>query len=114
MSFLNVSVTGLKGRHHTALSNQLTTFKILKSRPHLKMLCQDYLTYEKRADQSGGSPHCRSCNPGPDQPRPPESLVYILAECEQYSEIRDGIFPEIEYFLTSEAFLLIKERVNSF
>ena len=85
MSFLNVSVTGLRGRHHPALSNQLTTFDVLKSHSHLKMLCQD-LTYEKRADQSGGSPHCRSCNPGPDQPRPSESFVHILVECEQYSE----------------------------
>ena len=97
MSFLNVSLTGLRVRHHPALSNQLTTFEVLKSCPHLKMLCQDYLTDEKRADQSGGSPHCRSCNPGPDQPRPPESLFHILAECEQYSDIRDRIFPEIEY-----------------
>jgi hypothetical protein len=104
MSYLNVSVTGLRGRHHPALSNQLTTFEVLKSRPHLKMLCQDYLTYEKRADQSGGSPHCRSCNPVPDQPRPAESLVHILAECEQYSDIRDRIFPEIEY-LCSRSFL---------
>jgi hypothetical protein len=97
MFFLNVSVTGLRGRHHPALSNQLTTFDVSKSRPHLKMLCQDYLTYEKRADQSGGSPHCRCCNPGTDQPRPSESLVHILAECEQYSEVRDRIFPEMEY-----------------
>ena len=98
MSFLNVSVTGLRGRHHPALSNQLTTSDVSKSRPHLKMLCQDYLTYEKRADQSGGSPHCHCCNPGIDQPRPSEeSLVHILAECEQYSEVRDRIFPEMEY-----------------
>ena len=97
MSFLNVSVTGLRGRHHPALSNQLTTFDVSKSRPHLKMLCQDYLTYEKRADQSGGSPHCRCCNPGIDQLRPSESLFHILAESEQYSEVRDRIFPEMEY-----------------
>ena len=47
-------------------------------------------------NQSVGSPHCRSCNPGPDQPRPAESIVHILVECEQYSEIRDRIFPEME------------------
>ena len=56
MTHLNVSVTGLNGKHHPALANLLTTFDIQKSRTHLKMLCQDYLTYEKRADQSGGSP----------------------------------------------------------
>ena len=61
MTYMNVSVTGLRGKHHPALSNLITCFDVQKSRPHLKMLCQDYLTYEKRADQSGGSPHCRCC-----------------------------------------------------
>ena len=35
MTYLNVSVSGLRGRHHPALANQLTTFDVQKSRPHL-------------------------------------------------------------------------------
>ena len=56
MTYLNVSVSGLRGRHHPSLSNLLTTHDVQRSRPHIKMLCEDYFTYEKRSNQSGGSP----------------------------------------------------------
>ena len=59
MKYLNVSVSGLRGKRHPVLSNMVTASDVLKSRPHLKMLCNDYFTFEKRASQSGGSPHCR-------------------------------------------------------
>ena len=45
MTYLNVSVSGLRGRRHPALSNMMTTHDVQKSRPHIKMLCKDYLTY---------------------------------------------------------------------
>jgi hypothetical protein len=64
------------------------------------MLCKDYFTYEKRADQSGGSPHCRSCsqtNQSLPSTRPIEDLVHILAECSAYSEVRNRILPEMEH-----------------
>ena len=97
MTYLNVSVSGLRGRRHPALSNLLTTFEVKKSRPHLKMLCEDYYTYEKRADQSGGSPHCRSCsvtNQETQEEIPAENLSHILTACSSYLDIRDRIFPE--------------------
>ena len=96
MKYLNVSITGLSGRHHPALSDQLTTLDVQKSRPHLKMLCCDYFTYQKRADQSGGSAHCRCCgNSGQDAAvRPDETLEHILTQCTAYLEIRERIFPE--------------------
>ena len=63
------------------------------------MLCNDYFTYEKRASQSGGSPHCRSCsvaNRVAAVNSQPESLSHILTECTLYTEIRDRILPEFE------------------
>ena len=95
MKYLNVSVTGLRGRHHPALSNQLTTLDVQKGRPHIKMLCSDYFTYEKRADQSGGSAHCRCCSQlSPSDTRPVESTRHILTQCSAYADIRQRIFSE--------------------
>ena len=53
MRFLNVSVTGLKGRHHPPLSNLVTTNDVKISRAHLKFLSGNYLTYEIKSAQSG-------------------------------------------------------------
>ena len=108
MTYLNVSLSSLRGRRHPALSNMLTTIDVQKSRPHLKMLCKDYFTYEKRADQSGGSPHCRVCSNNQlsalphTAPAPAENLTHILTKCSTYSHIRDRIFPEFA-FLCSES-----------
>ena len=70
------------------------------------MLCEDYFTYEKRANQSGGSPHCRSCSTSlatnqniatiTDVVHPSENLVHILTECSSYLDIRIRIF--LEFF----------------
>ena len=97
MTYLNVSISGLRGRHHPSLSYLLTAHDVQKSQPHIKMLCGDYFTYEKRSNQSGGSPHCRSCsltNQEPEIPKPSENLIHILTECSAYSDIRDRILPE--------------------
>ena len=62
------------------------------------MLCGDYLTYEKRADQSGGSPHCRSCiieNKQTKEELPSENLIHILTICTSYSDIRKRILSEL-------------------
>ena len=56
MGYLNVSLSGLRGRHHPALANIITTYEVQKCRIHLKMLAGDFFTYEVKADQSGGSP----------------------------------------------------------
>ena len=96
MTYLNVSVTGLRGKHHPALANQITTFEVQKSRPHLEMLTKDYFTYEKRDDQSGGSPHCRCCGEKNDTLRPNETILHILVECSAYTDVRDRVFQEYE------------------
>ena len=92
MNFLNVSVLGLRGRPHPAIQNIKTTHDVTKSRPHIKMLAGDYLTYQVRAKQSGGSPHCRCCS---DPLKPDEDIPHILLHCSAYKEIRERLLNEI-------------------
>ena len=46
MQYLNVSLSGLRGRHHPSLSNIITTEEVKKLRPHLKLLSGEYITYQ--------------------------------------------------------------------
>ena len=96
MMYLNVSVSGLRGKRHPALSNLLTAFNVKKSRPHLKMLCMDYYTYEKRADQSGGAPQCRSCTAANQKTPPAENIHHIITQCVAYSDVRERIMKEFK------------------
>ena len=93
MKYLNVSLMSLRGQHHRALSNIVTSHEVKKCRTHLKMLCGDFLTYEVRAKQSGGSPHCRVC---PYQTIPTENISHILTSCEAYQNIRNRILPQLQ------------------
>ena len=54
MGFLNTYACNLRGRHHPALSNMITTWDVTRSRPHLKFLSGNYLTYKVKSEQSGG------------------------------------------------------------
>ena len=97
MTYLNVAVSGLRGKRHPALSNMMTTREVQKSRPHIKMLCQDYYTYQRRSDQSGGSPHCRACSDqytADSDKKPAETISHILTVCSAYSDIRERILTE--------------------
>ena len=76
MGYFNVSTLGLRGRHHPALANQLTSNDVRISRPHLKLLAGNYLTYKIKADQSGGSPACRICRSGAE-----ESVSHVVSAC---------------------------------
>jgi hypothetical protein len=99
MGYLNVSLTGLRGRHHPALAYIITTQEVQKSRIHLKMLAGDYLTYEVKSNQSGGSPHCRCCSLSSPAT---ESLEHVLTVCDLYSDIRERIVNEYSH-LCSQA-----------
>ena len=90
MKFLNVSLTGLRGRRHPSLSNLVTTEEVRKARIHIKMLVGDYLTYETKSKRSGGSPICRACEDSSTS----EDLTHILVVCVAYEDIRNRIFPE--------------------
>ena len=67
LQYLNVAALGLRGRHHPALSNLITTHDVRLSKPHLKFLSGNYLTYSVRAKQSGGSSICKICLSGSNQ-----------------------------------------------
>ena len=60
------------------------------------MLAGNFLTFERKAKQSGGSPHCRSCAPlSPTGCTPPsESLVHMLTMCIAYNDVRNRICEE--------------------
>ena len=62
MSFLNVSLTGLNGKPHHIFEGIFSSYEVKKLRIHVKMLCQDYLTYGLLAVKSDSilvSGHCR-------------------------------------------------------
>ena len=63
------------------------------------MLAGDYLTYEVKSNQSGGSLHCRCCSLSSPAT---ESLEHILTVCDLYSDIRERIVNEYSH-LCSQA-----------
>ena len=56
----------------------------------------DFYTYEKRADQSGGSPHCRSCSTANQKTPPAENIHHIITQCVAYSDVRERIIKEFK------------------
>ena len=83
MRFMNVQLYGLSGRAHPAVTCEIiTTNDVKQMRPHLKMLSGDYLTYQTKAQQSGGSPLCRLCRLEDD------CLIHIVASCSKLSRNR--------------------------
>ena len=61
MPYFNVSLLGLRGRLHPAITNVTTSHAVKKMRPHIKMLSGNYLTFEQKSMQSGGSPFRNNC-----------------------------------------------------
>ena len=86
MTWLNVSVTGLSGRHHPVLDGVITAQEVKKVRPAISMLAGDYYSYAVKSDQVGGGDHCRIC-PAPvitsatQDTRPREDMQHIQTEC---------------------------------
>ena len=102
MEHLNVSLTGLRGRHHPSLSNLITTEEVKKMRPHLKFLSGDYLTYQTKFDQTGqGNPLCKVCR------TENETISHIISSCPAYEEKRSKILEEL-----SGLCLLTKNEMN--
>ena len=54
--FFNVSLLGLRGRLHPAITNVSTSHSVRKMRPHVKMLIGNYVTFEMKSQQSGDLP----------------------------------------------------------
>ena len=87
MGYFNVPTLGLRGRHHPALANQLTSNDIRISRPQLKLLAGNYLTYKIKSDQSGESSACRICCSGTK-----ESVSHVVCVCQGMVGERNRIF----------------------
>ena len=84
MSYLNVSLTGLRGKLHPAITNVFTSHAVKKMRPHIKMLSGNYVTFEEKSLKSGGSPFCRLCTDVSE----PETLEHLISKCDGISETR--------------------------
>ena len=97
MRFLNVNIKGLNGLVHPALYNVKTTSSVRKMRPHIKMLCGDYYTYQLKAKYQGGSPNCKLCKISPEQNDNIENIEHILTQCSAYSDIRQRIFLKMKH-----------------
>ena len=99
MKYFNVTITGLRGRHHQAISNAVTVNEVRKMRPHLKMLAGDYPTYETRAQWSGGSPACRLCKYNTTDTDittlPADTVSHIIAVCPSLSITRERVLSQI-------------------
>ena len=87
MCYLNVAALGLRGRHHPALAKLITTHDVRISKPHLKFLSGNYLTYSTRATQSGGSPACRLCTSGSE-----ETVCHVISTCLALAQVRNKVF----------------------
>ena len=91
MAYLNVSIKGLNGRPHPALSGIVTTQSVQKSRAHIKMLTDDLYTYEKKSKYQGGSSQCMLCSSENS-----EDLVHILTVCKTYEDTRSRVLFQME------------------
>ena len=92
MKYMNVNLSGLRGRSHPCLSGIITTEEEKRLRPFLKFLTGDYLTYPKKFDQTNlGSPSCRLC----DQEEG-ETVCHILAVCPFYNGKRAKFIEEMK------------------
>ena len=91
MDYLHVATIGLRGRHHPALANIITTKEVKQARPHLKFLAGNYLTYQMKADQSGGSARCRICTSGEN-----ETVSHVISTCTGMEVERSRLLEEFK------------------
>ena len=61
------------------------------------MLCGDLFTFSIRANQSGGSPHCRLCL------APVEDLPHVISSCPELEEPRQSATNGLEQLLVGSS-----------
>ena len=96
MTFFNVNLLSLRGKYHPALADLNTSWDVAKARSHLKFISGNYLTYQIKAEQSGGSPRCRICESGH-----PETIEHIIISCKTLDSYRKGILIEFQQLCKS-------------
>ena len=90
MTFLNVDLSSLRGRHHPCLSDIVTPIEVKKLRLHLKFLTGDYLTFHAKAKHNNSNDSkCKLCQEND------ETIEHIIASCRLYSEIRERIWTQM-------------------
>lgn len=107
MKYFNVSMTGLRGRHHRVLDGPVTTHQVRKLRPVIKFLCGDYYTLEMKHRQTGkGSPNCRLCPDGII-----EDVQHIVAGCDATSVIRLRFLDTLRNILPNSKSCIDPEKI---
>ena len=91
MQYLNTTFLGLRGRFHPAIADLNTSWEVVRARPHMKFISGSYLTYQMKADQSGGSPRCRICDSGAS-----ETISHIITTCTRLEPDRSRILKEFQ------------------
>ena len=90
LQYLNVQCTGLSSRPHPVLSWVQTTQDVEIVRPHIKLLCGDYLCYDYLSHDRGTDPQCRLCSSMSNQVTAPvEDIEHILTQCLATSDARE-------------------------
>ena len=92
LQYFNVSLCNLRGRAHPAVRDMISTCEVKQSKYHIKMMINDFLTYEVKSQQSGGSPRCRLCTIDDGKC---ESISHIISCCPSYHDIRQKIISEM-------------------
>ena len=90
LQYLNVKCTGLSGRPHPVLSWVQTTQDVEIVRPHIKILCGDYVCYDYLCHDRGTDPQCRLCSAlSRDNTAPEEDIEHVLTTCQATRETRE-------------------------
>ena len=90
MEYMNVNLTGLRGKHHPSLASIVTVEEVRKIRPLIKFLVGDYLTYQIKFDQTGqGNPLCKLCR------TENETICHLISICPKFNETRSRIIQQI-------------------
>ena len=90
--FFNVGDLHLDGKPHPVIGGVKTTTEAKEIRPLIKMLLNDYFTFEKRSIFSGGSlsPHCKllECQSSGNSV---ENIEHILTKCRSTTKVRENM-----------------------
>ena len=95
----------MTGRAHPAITGVTMTREVQKMRPHLKMLCGNYPTFDIISQQSGGSSKCRLCT------NLCESTEHLISQCPKFDSLRAQIKSEMNSICEKSN---IKINVNEF
>ena len=91
MQFFNINLKGLDGRPHPTLFHINSPRDALRARSHMKFLCGDVYTFEKKDKYQGGGSTCRLCSN-----QEVENTIHIVSTCLAYSELRGRIIIEMK------------------